>query len=191
MSWAALFLATALLVDPGSRQLRLRIVPPTGPRVAACRPDAGDPLAAASTFDLFAACLSAGMAVSSATAAAAVSAPRPLADVLKRASELLALGADPVMAWSNDQGVQDKNVDELLRMARRSAASGTALAHGVTELAAQSRRDVAASSDAAVERASVLIAGPLGLCFLPAFVCLGIVPVVVGLAGDVLGPGML
>ncbi len=27
---------------------------------------------------------------------------------------------------------------------------------------------------------AVLIAGPLGLCFLPAFVCLGIVPVVAG-----------
>jgi hypothetical protein len=30
----------------------------------------------------------------------------------------------------------------------------------------------------------VLITAPLGLCFLPAFVCLGIVPVVVGLAGQ-------
>ena len=35
----------------------------------------------------------------------------------------------------------------------------------------------------------MLIAGPLGLCFLPAFVCLGIVPVVAGLAGDVLRIG--
>ena len=36
-----------------------------------------------------------------------------------------------------------------------------------------------------------LIAGPLGLCFLPAFVCLGIIPVVAGLAGDVLQSGLL
>lgn len=36
-----------------------------------------------------------------------------------------------------------------------------------------------------------MIAGPLGLCYLPAFVCLGIVPVVAGLAGDVLGSGIL
>jgi hypothetical protein len=28
----------------------------------------------------------------------------------------------------------------------------------------------------------VLITGPLGLCFLPAFFCLGVLPVVVGLA---------
>ena len=49
----------------------------------------------------------------------------------------------------------------------------------------------AVSATAAAERAGVLIAGPLGLCFLPAFVCLGVVPVVAGLAGDVFGPGLL
>jgi hypothetical protein len=36
----------------------------------------------------------------------------------------------------------------------------------------------------------VLVAGPLGLCHLPAFVCLGIVPIVAGLAGDVLRSGL-
>ncbi len=53
------------------------------------------------------------------------------------------------------------------------------------------RRRRSAASGAAAERAGVLIAGPLGLCFLPAFVCLGIVPVVAGLAGDVLRSGLL
>ena len=48
-----------------------------------------------------------------------------------------------------------------------------------------------AAAAAAAERARVLIAGPFGLCFLPAFVCLGIVPVVAGLAGDVLQSGLL
>jgi hypothetical protein len=37
----------------------------------------------------------------------------------------------------------------------------------------------------------VLISGPLGLCFLPAFIALGIVPVVIGLATTVLGNGLL
>jgi hypothetical protein len=32
---------------------------------------------------------------------------------------------------------------------------------------------------------------PLGLCFLPAFILLGIVPVVAGLAGDIFGSGLL
>jgi pilus assembly protein TadC len=58
-------------------------------------------------------------------------------------------------------------------------------------LADRSRHSAADSATAAAERASVLIAAPLGLCYLPAFVCLGIVPVVAGLAGDVLGSGIL
>jgi hypothetical protein len=63
--------------------------------------------------------------------------------------------------------------------------------HKESELAEQSRHDAADEASASAERASVLIAGPLGLCYLPAFVCLGIVPVVAGLAGDVLGSGIL
>jgi pilus assembly protein TadC len=85
----------------------------------------------------------------------------------------------------------DKHAEALLRLARRSASSGAALAQGVADLAAQSRHDAADAAGAAAERASVLIAGPLGMCYLPAFVCLGIVPVVAGLAGDVLSSGVL
>ena len=59
------------------------------------------------------------------------------------------------------------------------------------ELAAQARHDAIAAADAVAERASVLVAGPLGLCYLPAFLCLGVIPVVAGLAGDVLGSGLL
>ena len=81
--------------------------------------------------------------------------------------------------------------EALLRLARRSAASGAALAQGVADLADQSRHDAASAADARAQRASVLIAGPLGLCYLPAFVCLGIVPIVAGLAGDVLRSGLI
>jgi pilus assembly protein TadC len=131
------------------------------------------------------------MAVSTAAAATAPSAPVPLAAVLNRAADLLALGAEPATAWTNPTGHADDTADALLRLARRSASSGAALAEGVAELADQSRHAAADAATANAERASVLIAGPLGLCYLPAFVCLGIVPVVAGLAGDVLGSGIL
>jgi pilus assembly protein TadC len=115
--------------------------------------------------------------------------------VLRRAADLLALGSDPRSAWSISPELStdsaDTQIDSLLRLARRSASSGAALADGVAELADQSRHDAAQAATAAAERAGVLIAGPLGLCFLPAFVCLGIVPVVAGLAGDVLQSGLL
>jgi pilus assembly protein TadC len=197
MNLAAVLLAVALWIGPGPALVRGRAgVPVRGGRLrrSTGSPRCPDPLAVASCLDVLAVCLAAGMAVSSAAAAAAPSAPPNLARVLRRAAALLALGADPAVAWSVPSGAQDAadpQIDALLRLARRSASSGAALAGGVAELAEDSRHDAAHAASAAAERAGVLIAGPLGLCFLPAFVCLGIVPVVAGLAGQVLQSGLL
>jgi pilus assembly protein TadC len=191
MSWAAVLLAAALLVGGDHARVATRAGKAVPSRTHQRRPPAGDPLAAASSFDVLAACLRSGMAVSTAAAATAPSAPTGLAPLLNRAADLLALGADPATAWSNSDVRLDKHAAALLRLARRSASSGAALAQGVADLAEQSRHDAADAAGAAAERASVLIAGPLGLCYLPAFVCLGIVPVVAGLAGDVLSSGLL
>jgi pilus assembly protein TadC len=192
VSWSALLLALALLIG-GTRARGWRRLDraaaeslPRSPVSDASR----DPLAVASSLDVFAACLTSGMTVAGAAAATGSSAPRPLADVLKRAADLLALGAEPATAWSPPGGPGDRRLETLLRLARRSASSGSALADGVAELADQSRLDAGDAARAAAERASVLIAGPLGLCYLPAFICLGILPVVVGLAGDVLRSGV-
>jgi pilus assembly protein TadC len=197
---AAALLAVAVCVGPGPSVVRARAgLPARAHRLRdglSQGPAQGcDPLAVASSLDVLAVCLAAGMAVSTAAAAAAPSAPPKLAGALRRAADLLALGADPAVAWSISPdaptGSVDAPTDALLRLARRSACSGTALAGGVAELADQSRQEAAHAAAAAAERAGVLIAGPLGLCFLPAFVCLGIVPVVAGLAGDVLQSGLL
>ena len=188
MSTAAVLLAAALMV--AGRPSRARIWERPSPMHPVPKSGDSDGLAVASTLDVFAACLTSGMAVSSAAAAAAPSAPRRLAKVLIRAADLLALGADPAAAWSNSDLPIDGHGEALLRLARRSASSGAALAQGVADLADQSRHDAASAADARAQRASVLIAGPLGLCYLPAFVCLGIVPIVAGLAGDVLRSGL-
>ncbi|CQD21886.1 alanine rich membrane protein [Mycobacterium lentiflavum] len=197
MSVAAVLLAVALLIGPGPSVVRARAgTTPRPQRFRIGRADetarGADPLAVASSFDVLAVCLEAGMAVSTAAAATAAFAPPRLARVLRRAADLLALGSDPAVAWSvSPDKTVDVQIDALLRLARRSASSGAALAGGIAELADQSRHDAAHTAAAAAERAGVLIAGPLGLCFLPAFVCLGIVPVVAGLAGDVLQSGLL
>lgn len=197
MSTAALALALALLLGTTTPAVvRARAAP--SPRRRAVRPpnSGADPLAVASSLEVFAVCLSAGMAVPTAAAATAPSAPADLGAILCRAADLLALGADPATAWSfpagtREAGGPDDHLSALLRLARRSSASGAALADGVADLATQSRQDAGHRAAAAAERASVVIAGPLGLCFLPAFICLGIVPVVAGLASDVLGSGLL
>ena len=188
MSLAAVLLAVAMLLTGG--RVRTTRAPVTVTLPAPPAGDGDDPLAVASALDVFAACLSSGMAVAAAARATAPFAPRALADVLGRAADLLALGADAETVWTTADAAGDPRVDSLCRLARRSASSGTALAQAVSDLVDQSRRDAADSARAAAERASVLIAGPLGICYLPAFVCLGIVPVVVGLAGDVLPSGV-
>lgn len=190
MSAAAVLLAIAVLMAPGLGEVRRRasgraVAPLATPR----RSDRTDPLASASCLDVFAVCLSAGMAVATAAAATAPTAPPRLAELFTRAADLLSLGAEAGVAWTDTDG--DQYSAAVARLARRSASSGAALAQSVAELADQCRHDAAAAADAAAQRASVLIAGPLGVCYLPAFVCLGLVPVIVGLAGDVFATTVL
>ena len=127
MSLASLLLAAAVLITVNSLRVRAGLVVPTGWR----RPVPGiadDPLAAASSLDVLAACLSSGVPVSRAAAAAASSAPAQLSRLLSRPADLLVLGADPATAWSNPDSPLDNHAEALLRLARRSASSGTALA---------------------------------------------------------------
>jgi pilus assembly protein TadC len=192
MSAAALLLAVGLLLGPGAAVVRVRVgLLAVRPRHEHRREQPADPLATASTLDVLSVCLSAGMSAPAAAAATSPSAPPGLAALLRRAADLLALGAEPDTAWAVPANGADAASEALVRLARRSAASGSALAQGVADLAEQSRQEATHAAAAAAERASVLIAGPLGLCFLPAFICLGIVPVVAGLAGDVFGSGLL
>ncbi|ORW94687.1 type II secretion system protein F domain-containing protein [Mycolicibacter terrae] len=186
-----MLLAAAMLVAPSTVRARAG-VPRPEPGVRHRAVPGTDALALAAGLDVFALCLTAGMPVSAAAAATARSAPPQLAGALRRGADLLALGADPGIAWSapKDRAL-DPSAIAVLRLARRSGSSGAALATGLAELAAHCREEAAHAATAAAERAGVLIAGPLGVCFLPAFVCLGIVPVVAGLAGDVLRSGLL
>jgi Flp pilus assembly protein TadB len=138
------------------------------------------PLAA----DLLAATLRAGAPVDRAAEAVADALGGPLAELLRRTARSLRLGAAPVEAWAHLSAV--RGADRLVAAAVRSTASGGALAGALTRLADDLRSDRSVAADAAARRAGVLIVLPLGLCFLPAFVLAGLVPVVVAVLGDVL-----
>jgi Flp pilus assembly protein TadB len=75
--------------------------------------------------------------------------------------------------------------ERLARAAVRSAHSGAALTGALDRLATDLRADRAAAAQARARRAGVLAVVPLGLCFLPAFVLAGVVPVVVAVLGAV------
>ncbi|WP_436493314.1 type II secretion system F family protein [Actinokineospora sp. HUAS TT18] len=135
----------------------------------------------AATWDLLAACLSSGMPVSTAVRAVAADLPGEPGRVLRDVADLLALGGDPVEVWAG--ALDCPQTAALARGARRTARSGTALAGVARELAAEVRANAAADAETRAQRAAVLVNGPLAICFLPAFLCLGIAPVVLGMAG--------
>jgi pilus assembly protein TadC len=174
--WAVPFgVATGVGVD---RFLRRR--EPADVRAARQRAVEDLPLGA----DLLAAVLRAGAPVDRAVSAVADALGGPLGERLDRVGRSLRLGAEPPEAWAHLAGVP--GADRLVAAAVRSSASGGALAGALTRLADDLRGDRSVAVEAAAHRAGVLIVLPLGLCFLPAFVLAGLVPVVVAVLGDVL-----
>jgi len=171
----AKFVASVRSPDPKTRRPGWRGQPTRGRR----RPRADSPRLAA-TWDLLAACLRAGLPVPTAIRAVVEDLPGPEAEALTSTAGLLALGADPVEAWAPAYACP--GTAELAKAARRTARPGSALAEVADEMANGIRSLLADRAEARAQRAGVLIAGPLGLCFLPAFLCLGVVPVVLGLA---------
>ncbi|MGH3797317.1 MAG: type II secretion system F family protein [Pseudonocardiaceae bacterium] len=190
-----LLIAAALVAAPGLAGPRSRLRRPAGTTPAnpvpvrrpglfaalSSRPDDDDErLVLAGAWDLLAACLRAGLPVPVAVLAIAEGLDGPAGPALRRTAELLALGADPEQAWQ--PAMDCPSTGRLARLARRSGRSGTALADSAIRLAAAERASAREQSETRAQRAGVLIAGPLGLCFLPAFLVIGVVPVVIGLA---------
>lgn len=151
-------------------------------RLTNLRDTAPDPLAQAATWDLLAACLRAGLPVPTAVTAVAEDLPTDAARVLRATGDLLAMGADPVDAWT--PAMHCPHTAALARAARHTARSGTALADVVSSLATTVRDGASDVAEARAQRAAVFITAPLGACFLPAFICLGIAPAVIGLASQ-------
>jgi pilus assembly protein TadC len=138
------------------------------------------PLAA----ELLAAGLRSGAPVDGAVAAVADALGGPLGERLARVARALRLGAGPAEGWAHLGALA--GADRMTRAAVRSSTSGAALAGALTRLADDLRADHGAAAEAAARRAGVLIVLPLGLCFLPAFLLAGLVPVIVAVLGDVL-----
>jgi pilus assembly protein TadC len=133
--------------------------------------------------DLLAVCLTAGTPVGAALTAVGASVPGPLGERLAEVGALYRLGAAPRRAWL---GVPPP-VDALARTVVRAGESGSAVVPALQRLAADLRSRSRSDTEAAVRRAGVWVLAPLGLCFLPAFLCLGVVPLVLGIAADVFG----
>ncbi|SOC47492.1 Type II secretion system (T2SS), protein F [Blastococcus aggregatus] len=133
--------------------------------------------------DLLGVCLSAGLPVEGALEAVGRAVDGPLGAQLRSVAALSRLGADPRRAWAD----APPELAALARVLVRAGESGALVAASLRTLAAESRASDRARALAAVQRAGVWVLAPLGACFLPAFVCLGVVPLVLGIAADVVG----
>ncbi|WP_408058913.1 type II secretion system F family protein [Streptomyces zaomyceticus] len=138
------------------------------------------PLAA----DLLAACASAGAGPGEAAEAVGRSLGGPLGERLARTAAELRLGGEPAEVWRRFGALP--GAEGLARCMERSGSSGAPAAEAVARHAAGLRAARARTAAAGARRAQVLISAPVGLCFLPAFLAVGVAPVVIGLATGLL-----
>jgi Flp pilus assembly protein TadB len=113
--------------------------------------------------------------------------PPPLGPELRAVGERLRSGADPSAVW--DVLVAHPALGVVGRSFRRAEQTGSPVASVLATTASDLRRERSARSRERARAVGVRTAAPLGLCFLPAFFCVGIVPTLVGVATglDVLG----
>lgn len=132
---------------------------------------------------LLGAALRAGAAPGAAIDVVCRALPGAAADLLGPVAARLALGGDPFVVWSALAG--DPAIGPLGRAMARAHRSGAPVVAAVDrlseELARRSRAEVEDRARAVGVRAAV----PLGVCLLPAFLLLGIVPLVAGLARSI------
>lgn len=125
-------------------------------------------------LDLMVAALVVGRPPVTAFALAADATADPLGTELAVVAGRLAIAADPASVW---QGIaDDRALAPVGRAFRRAARSGMPVADIVAGVADELRRERAARLREHSQRAGVRTAAPLGLCFLPAFFLIGIVP---------------
>ena len=94
----------------------------------------------------------------------------------------LDLGADPASVWA--ELAAHPQLAPLGRALARAHDTGASVTTAGARLARELRERSHAEVESRARSVSTRAAAPLGVCFLPAFVLLGIVPLVAGLVGS-------
>ena len=162
----------------GRQPARPRAWMPRAGRGGAPAPDPSLPLAT----ELLAACLAAGAEPGSAARAVGASVRGPVGEALERAAAELRLGGEPSVVWGRLGELP--GADRLARRLETAGSSGVPVVRAFAAEAAEARARRGRAAQAGARRAAVLVAGPLGLCFLPAFLLIGVAPVVLALARE-------
>jgi Flp pilus assembly protein TadB len=126
---------------------------------------------------LLGACLAAGAATTTALSSVAESMPGAVGEELALLHRRLHWGVDPASVWRSVVGP----LEPLGRSMARAHESGSSVQVAVARLSEDLRQRTRARADTRARTIEVRAAAPLGLCFLPAFVLLGVVPMAAGL----------
>lgn len=129
-------------------------------------------------IDLLSACAAVGRPTDAALAVVSVAVGGPLADRFDGMRARLALGADPCVEWAR-LGAEPA-LAPLARTMARAIESGAPVVSGLSRLAEDTRRERRTQLQLRARTVGVKAAGPLALCFLPAFMLIGVVPTVAG-----------
>lgn len=138
----------------------------------------------AESTDLLSSLLSSGVDVISSVQIVSTAVPEPASTTLTAVSAALRLGCPPADAWGS-LGERSPWAPVAEAMAR-SARSGSPLSDVLSGVADDLRLARTRDVQVAARGAGVRAVGPLAACFLPAYLLLGVVPVVASLAGDAL-----
>lgn len=130
---------------------------------------------------LLADALRAGQSPTEALALVTRALPGPATDRLAHVVPRLRLGVDPRTVW--DGLAADSALAPLGRVLARAEATGAPVVDAVSRLSATLAADVRGDVEDRARSVGVKAALPLGLCLLPAFILLGIVPVAAGMLG--------
>ena len=137
------------------------------------------------TLELLAVCLEAGAPMTNAIATVAEVSPPATAAILHGIDAQLQVGRDPQDAWGSLADHPDWGPPA--RDAARSARSGTSLVECLRVHADEARRRRREQETKRARSVGVKSVQPLALCFLPAFVLVGVVPLVASLLGTFAG----
>ena len=128
-------------------------------------------------LDLMVAALEVGRPPVTAFELAAAATTDPLGADLSLVAGRLAIAGDSEAVWRSLE--LDPSLAPVGRAFRRAAASGMPVAHVVSGVADDLRRERRAVRRERSRKVAVRTAAPLGACFLPAFFLIGIVPTII------------
>lgn len=128
--------------------------------------------------DLLGSCLDAGAAPESALVTVGRALGGPVGEEFLGLHHRLGIGVDPTQVWRSVAG--HPQLGPLGRAVGRAHDTGASVGRAVHQLAEELRERALAEVEARARSIEVKAAAPLGLCLLPAFVVLGVVPMVVG-----------